>query len=134
MILYKTTSGLVLEENGRCFSVPGDIDKIVCHPDLHNYLESITAEGAADRQPDKDELLAPIGRQQVWAAGVTYVRSRTARMLESEETGGSTFYDRVYSAERPELFFKALPHKVIGPGGTVAIQAQRRVLKNRASL
>jgi 2-dehydro-3-deoxy-D-arabinonate dehydratase len=66
--------------------------------------------------------LAPIDSQEVWAAGVTYYRSRTARMAESEVAGGGSFYDRVYTAERPELFFKALPHRVAGPGEKVRIR------------
>ncbi len=66
--------------------------------------------------------LAPIDSQEVWAAGVTYYRSRTARMAESEVAGGGSFYDRVYSAERPELFFKALAHRVAGPGERVRIR------------
>src|SRR5207237_38 len=66
-------------------------------------------------------LDAPIGQQEVWAAGVTYLRSREARMEESKETGGDTFYDRVYRADRPELFFKATPHRVDGPGQPVRV-------------
>ena len=67
-------------------------------------------------------LLAPIGSQEVWAAGVTYLRSRDARMEESKESGGATFYDKVYEAERPELFFKSLPHRVAGHFGDVHIR------------
>jgi 2-dehydro-3-deoxy-D-arabinonate dehydratase len=60
--------------------------------------------------------LPPIGeRQELWAAGVTYLRSRTARMEESETAGGGDFYDRVYVADRPELFLKATAHRVVGP-------------------
>jgi 2-dehydro-3-deoxy-D-arabinonate dehydratase len=70
-----------------------------------------------------EDVLAPIGSQEVWAAGVTYFRSRDARMEESKSAGGGDFYDRVYSAERPELFFKATPHRVVGPGEKVAIRA-----------
>ncbi len=66
--------------------------------------------------------LAPIDAQEVWAAGVTYFRSRTARMAESEVAGGGSFYDRVYSADRPELFFKALAHRVANPGEKVRIR------------
>ncbi len=65
-------------------------------------------------------LLAPIDRQEVWAAGVTYRRSQVARMEESETS--ASVYDKVYSAERPELFFKATPHRVVGPGGNVRIR------------
>jgi hypothetical protein len=71
---------------------------------------------------DAAKLLAPIGNQEVWAAGVTYLRSRAARMSESKDAGGGDFYDRVYTAERPELFFKSLPHKVVGPGGAVGLR------------
>ena len=67
-------------------------------------------------------LLAPVERQEVWAAGVTYFRSRTARMEESKAASGGTFYDLVYNAERPELFSKAAAWRVIGPGGTVRIR------------
>jgi 2-dehydro-3-deoxy-D-arabinonate dehydratase len=66
------------------------------------------------------ELLAPIERQEIWAAGVTYSRSKTARMEES--THSATAYDRVYEAERPELFFKAMPHRVAGPGEAVGLR------------
>lgn len=66
-------------------------------------------------------LLAPIDHQEVWAAGVTYFRSKVAR--ESESESAARFYDRVYTAPRPELFFKATPHRVAGPGGKVRIRA-----------
>jgi 2-dehydro-3-deoxy-D-arabinonate dehydratase len=66
------------------------------------------------------QLLAPIDRQEVWAAGVTYKRSKVARMEESE--GAARFYDLVYEAARPELFFKANPHRVVGPGQAVRIR------------
>ena len=66
--------------------------------------------------------MPPIESQEVWAAGVTYYRSRTARMNESKIAGGGDFYDRVYAAERPELFFKATPHRVSGHGQPVRIR------------
>jgi 2-dehydro-3-deoxy-D-arabinonate dehydratase len=66
------------------------------------------------------KLLPPIDRQEVWAAGVTYKRSKTARMEES--TSAATLYDRVYEAPRPEIFFKANPHRVAGPGAPLRIR------------
>ena len=66
-------------------------------------------------------LLAPIDHQEVWAAGVTYRRSKVARMEESQTA--AIFYDKVYEAARPELFFKATPHRVVGPGQNVRIRA-----------
>ena len=69
-------------------------------------------------------FLAPIDQQEVWAAGVTYKRSQAARMDESEH--GATHYDRVYTADRPELFFKATPHRVSGPGQPVRVREDSR--------
>jgi 2-dehydro-3-deoxy-D-arabinonate dehydratase len=66
---------------------------------------------------------APIDLQEVWASGVTYLRSKVARMEESETQAGGDFYDRVYEAERPELFFKAMPGRVVGPGEPIRIRA-----------
>lgn len=66
------------------------------------------------------KLLAPVEGQEVWAAGVTYLRSKTARMEESDFSANA--YDKVYAAERPELFFKSLPGKVVGSGETVGIR------------
>ena len=77
------------------------------HEDLQRCYLQQAAGWHADSHPPA-EPLAPIDSQEVWAAGVTYFRSRTARMAESETAGGGSFYDRVYNAERPELFFKAL--------------------------
>ena len=69
-------------------------------------------------------LLAPIDDQEVWAAGVTYRRSREAR--ERESAGAARFYDLVYNAERPELFFKAPARRVVGPGGPVRVRRDSR--------
>src|SRR5438093_4762692 len=71
--------------------------------------------------PDVPHVLAPIDAQEVWAAGVTYTRSREARMEESEAS--ADVYARVYDAERPELFFKATPARVAGPNATVVARS-----------
>ena len=97
--------------------------------DLESFLKaSIAKLPTIDRVALEleENLLAPIGSQEVWAAGVTYHRSRDARMEESESAGGGDFYGRVYHAERPELFFKATPHRVVGPGGKVAIRSDAK--------
>ena len=70
------------------------------------------ATGAAIKIDDSIRWLPPIDHQEVWAAGVTYKRSQPARMEESE--AAASCYDRVYKADRPELFFKATPHRVSG--------------------
>lgn len=71
---------------------------------------------------DEVQLLAPIDAQEVWACGVTYLRSKVARMEESESQEGGDFYDRVYEAERPEIFFKAAPGRVVGPLNPIRIR------------
>jgi len=65
-------------------------------------------------------FLTPVEQQEIWAAGVTYLRSKAARMEESEFSANA--YDRVYVAQRPEIFFKALPQKVVSPRGDVGIR------------
>ena len=90
--------------------------------DLYTWLvtqtESLVLLPFNDSSP-MPELLPPVGTQEVWASGVTYFRSREARMEESEKAGGGSFYDRVYSAERPELFFKSNSWRVVGDPGHV---------------
>jgi 2-dehydro-3-deoxy-D-arabinonate dehydratase len=66
------------------------------------------------------QILAPVDTQEVWAAGVTYLRSRDARL---EESGGADVYQRVYEAERPELFFKCSGHRVVAPGEAIGVRA-----------
>ncbi len=76
--------------------------------------------------PERAELLAPVdGRTEVWAAGVTYERSRMARMAESEDS--ANVYDRVYAASRPELFFKSAAWRVSGPGAPVSVRADSSI-------
>jgi 2-dehydro-3-deoxy-D-arabinonate dehydratase len=83
---------------------------------------SIIAKGDSTDQFRNVCIEEPIGQQEVWAAGVTYYNSRRARIAESKDASGGDFYDRVYSAERPELFFKSVAHKVAGPNGKVRIR------------
>ncbi len=127
MILYRTTNAFIVQENGNCHDLPEtSFDALIAREDLHGHLASIVATTAAAPSIDRANLQAPIGNQEVWAAGVTYYRSRSARIEESKDAGGGDFYDRVYSAERPELFFKSMPHKVVGPGGKVAIRSDAK--------
>lgn len=124
MKLYKTENGPVLEERGEYYKIAeADWDVLVNRHDHETVLTSMTRRGAllSNFSPETDAL-APIGRQEVWAAGVTYFRSRTARMEESKSAGGGNFYDRVYAADRPELFFKSTPHRVAGPNQNVRIR------------
>ncbi|MET6996464.1 fumarylacetoacetate hydrolase family protein [Chitinophaga defluvii] len=125
--IYKTSGVLVIAYQEQYYSINANWNDFVNRKGLFNQvvadlkglspMEKKTAEALLANQ-----LVAPIGTQEVWAAGVTYYRSRTARMEESEISGGATFYDKVYVAERPELFFKATPHRVSGHGQTVYIR------------
>jgi 2-dehydro-3-deoxy-D-arabinonate dehydratase len=125
--LYNTRQGCVLEDQDRWYSAKSfGWDDLIAHDDLEDFLRtSVSKLPAINRTAVNlnDDLLAPIGTQEVWAAGVTYFRSRDARMEESKSAGGGDFYDRVYHAERPELFFKATAQRVVGPGGKVAIRS-----------
>jgi 2-dehydro-3-deoxy-D-arabinonate dehydratase len=125
MLLYKTSQGPVLEHDGRHYSVqPQDWDELLAHDDLVPWLKSQAVPERLTEAPTQP--LAPLGSQEIWASGVTYFRSRTARMEESKEAGGGSFYDRVYSADRPEIFFKATPPRVVGPGGVLHRRADSK--------
>jgi len=121
MKLYRTQSGIAVEHEGRFYSAATHWDDLLTRPDLFAHLSESIHRGAPLSSPPQ-QILPPIGSQEVWAAGVTYYRSRNARMEESKSAGGGDFYDRVYHAERPELFFKSSPHRVVGPGAKVAIR------------
>jgi 2-dehydro-3-deoxy-D-arabinonate dehydratase len=124
MKLYRKRTGCAVEVNGRCYHFPDlDFSAISMREDLAAVLTARTGRAEPGDWPNPSELLAPIASQEVWAAGVTYFRSRTARMEESQSAEGGSFYDRVYNAERPELFFKATAHRVAGPGQPVNIRA-----------
>jgi 2-dehydro-3-deoxy-D-arabinonate dehydratase len=121
MLLYKTPTGWELAAGAGRIAVPAQAaGSLTAREDLYEYLAQLAGEATAG--PGNPALLAPVEAQEVWAAGVTYFRSRTARMEESQVSGGMSFYDRVYNAERPELFFKSTPHRTVGPGEPVRIR------------
>ena len=127
MKLYQTKQGIIVESEQKYYALSAVTwDELFNRADLQNYLQQQIAELESIAQILPEDILAPIGTQEVWAAGVTYYRSRTARMEESKDAGGGTFYDRVYSAERPELFFKANPHRVAGSGKQVKIRSDSK--------
>jgi 2-dehydro-3-deoxy-D-arabinonate dehydratase len=127
MRLYRTKKGNLLENQQKFWIFEKGWDELINRGELYGYLanavsrnKEISAMEAVDLM--EQDLLAPIGSQEVWAAGVTYLRSRDARMEESKESGGASFYDKVYEAERPELFFKSQPHRVAAHGEKVYIR------------
>jgi 2-dehydro-3-deoxy-D-arabinonate dehydratase len=121
--LYSTPTGLVVERDGAYLAVPPTLtlDALFASADPQAVLQASLLDARPTSAPAA--LLAPLQTQEVWAAGVTYFRSRTARMAESKDAGGGTFYDKVYEADRPEIFFKATPHRVAAPGTGVRIRA-----------
>ncbi len=127
--LHATGAAFVLEREGRYVeSQPFfTLDSLFSSPEPGRAaVLAFEAGRPTPALPAPESLRAPIRSQEVWAAGVTYLRSKAARMVESKDAGGGNFYDRVYEAERPELFFKATPHRVAGPGATVRIRSDSR--------
>jgi 2-dehydro-3-deoxy-D-arabinonate dehydratase len=126
MKLYNTRSAIVIEDDaGKLFEVNEPWDTFVNDDALFPKMLKLTqgarpAPGALQRITN--ELLPPIGSQEVWAAGVTYFRSKVGRQEESKHSGGGDFYARVYEAERPEIFFKNSAHRTVGPHGKVRIR------------
>jgi 2-dehydro-3-deoxy-D-arabinonate dehydratase len=126
MKIYNTNKGIIIEHNNQFFlSKKKKWDKFVNRPKLYKKisreLQKLEADNSLADLINKD-LLPPIGNQEIWASGVTYMRSREARMEESKDAGGGDFYARVYEAERPELFFKATANRTVGPGDAVRIR------------
>jgi 2-dehydro-3-deoxy-D-arabinonate dehydratase len=125
MKLYRTKSGVVVESGNQFYILSGSWKSIINRPRLFQKLIQEINDSMASPmaiQFINNELLPPIDEQEVWAAGVTYFRSKKARMDESKESGASVFYDKVYDAERPEIFFKATPHRVVGHNQPVRIR------------
>ncbi len=124
--VFTDTHGLFLAQDGVVRRASGQltIDTLFLAADPAALARNAWAAGQPATLPANPD--APIGMQEVWAAGVTYLRSRTARMEESKDAGGGTFYDKVYHAERPELFFKGTPHRVAAPGTPVRIRGDSK--------
>src|SRR5687767_300181 len=127
MHLYKTTRGIILQHQHKTFQINDEWDTLVNRENLYGHLFTLADNSNVLTAIESDELikkhlLPPIGTQEVWAAGVTYLKSRDARMEESEDAGSADCYQKVYEAERPELFFKALPHRVAGHNQPVNIR------------
>jgi 2-dehydro-3-deoxy-D-arabinonate dehydratase len=123
--LYRAAEGLVAQRGEDCFLLAEPhLDTLFTAADPAQWLQEQLAHARPMLRPAS--LLAPIENQEVWAAGVTYLRSRDARIDESKDAGGGTFYDRVYDAPRPEIFFKATPSRVVAPGTPVGIRSDSK--------
>lgn len=123
MRLYKTARGIVLERNDDHFLLQGeDWDALINDDSLYDKLLKISQESKPQTGLLDNGVLPPIGQQEIWAAGVTYFRSKVGRQEESKDAGGGDFYARVYEAQRPELFFKSPGYRAVGHGDKVRIR------------
>ncbi|MGO4878067.1 fumarylacetoacetate hydrolase family protein [Pedobacter psychrotolerans] len=130
MRIYNTSSGIIINHNNQYFlTEEKSWDRFVNRSNLFKVVSSELQY----LQPDEDlqalthsAVLTPIGNQEVWASGVTYFRSREARIEESKEAKGGDFYARVYDADRPELFFKSPAYRTVGSGENIRIRADSK--------
>lgn len=123
MKIYRTSRGVVLEQNNKQYLSPNeDWDSLINDENLLSRLSKIPEKNKAESNLLDKGVLPPVGRQEIWAAGVTYFRSKVGRQEESKNAGGGDFYARVYEAQRPELFFKSPSYRAVGHGDKVRIR------------
>jgi len=124
MKIYRTKPGIVIEgKNKFCLLKDENWDTFINDDLLFKKAEKYIHSLPAGDSKLITEVLAPIGsNQELWACGVTYFRSKVGRQEESKAAGGSDFYAKVYEAERPEIFFKSTPHRIVGHGAKVCIR------------
>ncbi len=117
MKLFKTSKGnIILNNNAYHLSSIKDWDILINQENLFDFLQNEIQKIPSDNslKESTNHPLTPMTSQEIWASGVTYLRSKKARMEESKDAGGGDFYDRVYDAERPEIFFKATAARTVG--------------------
>lgn len=117
--IYRIDSGIQIENQHGQLSEPISVSWDDCINQEH--LLQFCQNQSYTEHP-REAIQTPIESQEIWAAGVTYLRSKVARMEESKESGGDTFYDKVYDAERPEIFYKGNKLRAIGHQGEVRIR------------
>jgi 2-dehydro-3-deoxy-D-arabinonate dehydratase len=126
MKLYKTQSGIVIEKDDEFFLLKNaNWDSFINDDTIFNKVEEIIKSSKPFQNVSEfldKEILPPVGNQELWACGVTYLRSKIGRQEESKDAGGGDFYAKVYEAERPEVFFKSTPHRIVGHNAKVNIR------------
>lgn len=123
MKVFKTTAGIVIENESQFYLLKDENwDSFLNDDDILKKASSLIASLTAAGKELIADVLAPVGSQELWACGVTYLRSKVGRQEESKLSGGADFYAKVYDAERPEVFFKSTPHRVVGHGAKVNIR------------
>ena len=125
MKLYKTKNGIIVESHEGFFEADiQDWDKFINDDSLLKKISLLLNSGNAVKTNSiiESQILAPVGKQELWACGVTYLRSKVGRQEESKVSGGADFYAKVYEAERPEVFFKANANRIVGHNDKVKIR------------
>ncbi|MEN9884617.1 MAG: hypothetical protein RLZZ420_1834 [Bacteroidota bacterium] len=125
MKVYKTANGVMIENEAGIFEANiENWDDFINDDNLFEKIKILlSSEDIVKKYSiDENEILAPIGKQELWACGVTYLRSKVGRQEESLVAGGADFYAKVYEAERPEVFFKATAHRIVGHHEKVRIR------------
>jgi 2-dehydro-3-deoxy-D-arabinonate dehydratase len=124
MKLYKSKTGIIIGKDERLYLAQGENwDEFINDDDIINKIEDLILVLRERDDIELEDLSAPIGSQQeLWACGVTYLRSKVGRQEESKASGGADFYAKVYEAERPEVFFKSTPHRIVGHKAFVRIR------------
>ena len=125
MKLYKTKNCILIQRENKFYKVDENWNSFVNDDNLYHKMEKISLVKNYMHNGQKliaRALDAPVGSQELWASGVTYFRSKQGRQEESKKAGGADFYQRVYEAERPEIFFKATANRIVGSGKKVRIR------------
>ena len=125
MKLYKTKTGIIVETDESFFETDiEDWDEFINDDNLLKKISLLLHSGNAAKinSVAESQILAPVGKQELWACGVTYLRSKVGRQEESKVSGGADFYAKVYEAERPEVFFKANANRIVGHKDKVKIR------------
>ena len=123
--IYRIKNGILVHAEAGSFRLENeDWDAFINDDGILSKLDTLARTAAFGHSPlSPAEWLKPVNKQEIWASGVTYYNSKLARQEESAAAGGGDFYARVYSAERPELFFKSTAARCSGPGEAVRIRA-----------
>ena len=123
MRLFKTLNGIAVERDNKYYLIQDNWDSFINDDNIYVKVTKLLSSQLPCDSSVISELLPPVGNQQeLWACGVTYLRSKIGRQEESKVAGGSDFYGKVYEAVRPECFFKSNPHRIVGHNGFVRIR------------
>ncbi len=122
MKIYRVDEGAIVEIDKKYTFITLDWNQLLIQKDIKRFIEKHIEAGVITKL-HKHKILKPIGdHQELWACGVTYLRSKVGRQEESKSSHGGDFYELVYNAKRPEVFFKANPSRIVAHGESVRIR------------